>query len=212
VPETIEHLLTDEAQLARRRAWAEEVVALWEADRGEGSSEHVSKKGFTREELVYLADLSAHADDIRIRELVAHGGKLPGRATWSPGPEMELIVQALYREFGYIVGFLAFARECATPGFGFAGRGAKSFRPDASDGTRATMTPRVVDRFMRNPFFVAHVRDDAARRGVAPGWKDVVSLIEKLGVFAPTPTLLRELGRDRGTGLGKRRRNPGVEV
>jgi hypothetical protein len=187
MPKSIAHKLSDEALAARRREWAERVTKAWLAKHPPASSEHISKKPFTVANLVRLADLATFADDIRVEEIRANGNTLPGPGTWMPGPQMWFVIQMLYAEFGYVVSFLAFVRQRAAPGFGFAGAG---FR-----GGKARLTPRVSDRYLRNPFFVALVRSRAEKRNEAPGMKDVVNLIEELGPFVAPKNAASEATR-----------------
>jgi hypothetical protein len=192
---SLKHLLTKEAQIKRRREWAEDVVDRWLRPRA-GTTEDVKHKGMNRDVLLQLADIAILADDIRISEINANNGTLPGPDSWLPGPQMWKVIQAMYCEFGYVIHFLAYVRECSAPGFGFVGKGIKKFGGSGKGGGRAKMTPTVVFRYMRNPAFMGELIRRASGR-YSVGYKDIISLIEELAPFRASEYLAIELSRSR---------------
>lgn len=193
MPKSIEKHVAPDAVARRLTQWAEQVTDAWIAER-RGTPEDISRKPFTREQLVGLAVFAAQADDIRAHEVVAHGNTLPGPDTWSPGPHFWNLIRALYCEFGYVVGFLAFVREEWAKDRGRTVKhGVRALWPDKRT-KRPKATARVVKQLLMSPAFADWLREHGERRGVALGMKDARELIERLG-YTVEPTALKEATR-----------------
>lgn len=193
MPKSIAKHVAPEAVAARLIQRAEEVTDAWLAPR-RGTPEDIGRKPFTREQLVGLAVFAVQADDIRIGEIMAHGGTLPGPDTWSPGPHYWNLMRAMYLEFGYVVGFLAFVREEWAKNRGRTiKRNVRALWPDKRT-KRPKATAKVVRELLTSPAFCDWLRDHGERRGVSLGMKDAAALVERLG-YSVDAVALKEATR-----------------
>jgi hypothetical protein len=170
---------------------AEKVTDDWLAPRPESSLEHVGKKGFTREQLVVIAETVLVADYIVASERAMHSGSLPSKDGWTPGDEMWNLIRAMYLEPGYIFGFFQHVRESMARELGFTRNpetGIMERQPDKTTG-KTKATSGVIRAAIEVPVVARYILADCKRRGIAP------TLIEARGIFAAAASAQAEATR-----------------
>jgi hypothetical protein len=188
VPKSIESQLSPDALRKAWREWCEQVTDEWIAPRAEPSPEHPSRKGFTREELIELAHIARLGDDGFRTEITPEG---------NPGPRMCALVKAMYREFGYTLGFMQHVRDCMADDEGFYVNKATGIRERSARGGKIVVDARFFRRLREHPFIAQWFTSWCKQKAIAPSNPALCAALESTGRYHVLQYAIKESTRKR---------------
>jgi hypothetical protein len=187
---------SEETANRKLREWATAATNDYIASRPAGTLEHHARQGFTIAQLVELAEIAYLADDLIAEERRVANSK------FIPRSEMNLVFNAMYQNFGYVVGFLAHVRHPW-----YLSRGARDLvsRPRRLPqsvlvagvgitplGTGLMLgTEETVRHFMRNRYFVRACGERQRQRVRRIKDHDNIGEHMRLCGFSVTPTAIK---------------------
>jgi hypothetical protein len=195
MPKTIEDELSPSKVNDLLRVWAEQVTDDWIKDRPPSSPEHHKRKDFSREELVQLACIGRLADDVQHQELLKEK-RWPAPNTWSPGPHMWILIQSLYKDFGFVIGFVQHVRDRMADDDGYyLSKATKVRERTLSRGGKIRVNGRMFRTLKRNPFVAAWFKELCQRENIKPSNPALSQALEKTGRYEVSATAPKESTR-----------------
>lgn len=186
MPIQIDAQLTPEALARAEQAWCDMVVTAWTDRRPPSSSEYHEKKGFSRDNLLTLALIARRGDDGFRAETSAPGGKLHS---------MKFLVEALYREFGFTIGFLHHAREILAPEMGFHPNKTTGIKERDDRGGKIHVNARMLKLQRQNPFVVPYFVEWCRRKNIGASNPAFVNFLEDTGRYKVALGAIKESTR-----------------
>jgi hypothetical protein len=194
MPKPITAELEPEALATVLRKWAERVTDSWIRKRPPNSPEHHERKGFTRNELVELAETTWGGDDV-VRRVLKEAQGAKDRVCVVPALGMERVVCALLKEFGFALGFMHHVRLQMAKDDGFYLNKASGIRERLDVDRKIMVTARMFRKLKRTPNVVAAFTDWHTRKNIAPSNPAFSNFLEASGRYKVLPSAPKESTR-----------------